>query len=845
MHMASGRRVGIVRAFTGHYEAVQIIARFLQLMDVDVASSELTTPKIMEMGTTLASADLCLPLRVYVGHVCHLLLEHPNLDAIVAPNVHSPDAVTSTCAKYRDVGGVAIRSLSGTVTYLRQHAPGRWTADLDRLAKDESAREHGNLPRFLMPAVNSVERTEIRNACYDVYADLMGWQPMAKARLWLPGWAQNGLSRLEEAVDKARDEVLRGRNKLTVDFAADQTKPRLALVGRPYLINDPLLTSDLKRWFERRGVSVCTAKDVPRAALQIDKVDGFYDSHREGQAFIDWVHPQVDGIVCVGCFGCHPDAFQVDFLTDHARDLGAACWSFRFDESVSQAGFHTRFETILTFLEQRRDARLRRDKPVVVPRKEKEERAAVATDATTVRPVLVWPYMGEILNSGLEEMAYQLGLGEHVWPPSPLCAEVMALGDERYTESCSPFAYSTGSLKNSLLKITEELEARAARGEKVPPHRIVLIMLHGEGPCTFGWYSLVQKRELPTEFAERLAAHGHTVEMATAGMDGAVSFLRQLGQCSDSKNLHSLLEFAASKQPTPDSYRRLLGVWRRISAPVWMKLDALERLRAESLILRAHEHEAGSVAAAFREAVEIMRTAHCLPDIARAEKEGEALLKAVPRDSEAKPRVVIVGEIYVALTSFANRGTVETLLAREGIEVIEGISLTQFARHSLRNIIRRAIRDLNGMRPLRRLLHRRNANLLPERVRDSQACPFLVHEVGGDGIPTVAAARRHVEAGCQGIIHIHPFKCMPEGIAKDAVKEIASLYGARYLALSFDRETDIERLRTEVCTYAALLHAEHDAQTAIERESEIARRQRIGRLLDQAYEEYRRGKHTS
>ena len=101
--------------------------------------------------------------------------------------------------------------------------------------------------------------------------------------------------------------------------------------------------------------------------------------------------------------------------------------------------------------------------------------------------------MGEILNAALEEIAYQLGLDSYVRPPAPLSEEVMFLGDERYTESCSPYAYSTGSLKDSLLKISQELESRALRGEKVQPHRIVLVMLHGEGPCTFGWYSLVQK----------------------------------------------------------------------------------------------------------------------------------------------------------------------------------------------------------------------------------------------------------------------------------------------------------------------------------------------------------------
>lgn len=38
--------------------------------------------------------------------------------------------------------------------------------------------------------------------------------------------------------------------------------------------------------------------------------------------------------------------------------------------------------------------------------------------------------------------------------------------------------------------------------------------------------------------------------------------------------------------------------------------------------------------------------------------------------------------------------------------------------------------------------------------------------------------------------------------------ELANLCNARYLGLSFDKETEVERLRTEVSTFATLLHAQ-------------------------------------
>jgi predicted nucleotide-binding protein (sugar kinase/HSP70/actin superfamily) len=864
-------KVGVVLAFTGHYSSVRVIARFLELMGVSVARSRFTTPRILEAGTTLTSVDLCLPLRVYVGHVHHLLHEHPDLQAIVAPNVLSEDGRSSTCAKYRDIGGVAIRSLCGSLPYLVQHEGG-WAKRLAGLVGGETMACPHRIPRFLMPDIHLLDELEMRNICYNVYADIMQWSRARKALLLLPRREGSAVARLEQAAGQAYAEIV-ARPASLHRLLADEEKPRLALVGRPYLVDDPVLTCDLKRWFAERGVSVITARDVPAGHLRLDDVDGYYDSHREGQAFIHYIHDVVDGVICLGCFGCHPDAFQVDHLAEYARSFGAACWTFRFDESASLAGFHTRFETILAFLQQRRDERLRNGS---LPNRGKRgsapmslARAGIKGDhgpqaallpAVARRPLFTWPYMGEIINLGLAEAGYQLGLAEYLEPPAVLSERAMLLGSERYTESCSPYAYSTGSLKDTLARVATASEEQLRAGQKPEPRRIIMIMLHGEGPCTFGWYSLMQRREIPAAFQERLAACGHTVEMATAGMQGLADFARQLYEAGKAPRLRPILDFLGARSAATGLLahsrsgvrllRFLVTVWS-LSRPVWAKVDAAERLRARSLILRAHELRPGSVAAAYQEALGLLGREHTVRGIARAERKGYALLEAVSRDKEIKPRVATVGEIYVALTSFANRGTVETLLAREGLEVVEAITVAGFARHSLREIKRRALRGLWFVRPLLQWLRRHNLHPRLEHLRDALARPFLVHEVGGDGVPTVGGARRYVEQGCDGIVHLHPFKCMPEAIAKDAVKEIARTYGVRYLALDFNRETDIERLRTEVATFAALLRAEAGHKLSggmpafrrLER-LELARRRAIGRLLAKSYASYRRPRHT-
>ncbi len=920
-------KVGIVLAFTGHYASVRLLARFLELAGLEVVKSRVTTPKVIEAGTTFTSADFCIPLRVYVGHVHHLLQEHPDLDAVVAPNLLTEDGISSTCSKYRDVGGVAIRSLGDTVGYLLTRDPMRdggrrdGAERLARLAGSDTVAarlERGRgLPAFVMPNIRSLDRLEMRNVCYDVYADLLGWPKARKAALLLPPKARFALDpelrRLEEAFAAAYREVVEGQAGRLAALLADEGKPRLGLVGRRYLINDPALTCDLKNWFQKKGVCVLTAADVPPAELRpgYEAVDGYYDTHKEGQAFIDWAVDRVDGFISLGSFGCHPDAFQIDFLAEYARSLGAPCWTFRFDESAGGAGFQTRYETILAFLEARRDRRLARGRaatggaagatappdeaapgfpaePGVAPQEtgaagnvipltvihkrvsgrpchlsedERTVAAAAPGRARPQKPLIVWPYMGEILNLLVEEACHQLGLADYACPPEPLAEEAMLLGNDRYTESCSPYACSTGTLKQSLSRALDRLEEEAAReGRPVEPRRILMLMARGEGPCTFGWYAIVQNRHIPEEFRDRLAAHGHTIEMATMGLDGFVDFVRDLCRIGNAERLKPILDFVEAWEKglhrlpwfTRTRLRlRLFQAIGRLTAPLWAKLDAAEDLRARSLILRAHELQPGAVAAAYRQAVELLRRAHDRDAIAAAHRRGIALLEAVPRDDKVKPRVVAVGEIYVALTSFGNRGAIENLLAREGVEVVEGVTLGGFIRNSLREMKRRSWRNKPWLRPLLDLLRRADLYLLEQRVREPEARPFLVHEVGGDGLPTVGHARHYVEEGCDGVIHVYPFKCMPEGIAKDAVKELADLYGVRYLPLSFDKETEVERLRTEIGTFATLLHAEVARRGGDDparywewKRHEVARRRELGRTLTELYDAYRRPRHA-
>lgn len=853
-------------AFTGHYTSSKVIAKFIENLHVELVKSRATTPEIVAAASTLASADFCIPLRIYVGHIHQLIKNHPDLNLIIAPVINSENDWSVTCSKYRDVGGVAIRSLGSMIGYRMKETQGRWRKGLDQYIGYEAAenllKKSYALPRILQPMVESLDRQKMFNLCYNLYADMFRLPKRNQWKFVFSNLSGNQYShemiQVKEAFSKAYEEVVEKKTYRLEQILQDKEKIRLAIVGRNYLVHDSTLSADLKNYFLKKGVAVLTAEDVPYEYIEEygKNIDGFYDTHKIGQGFIHYALDKVDGFIVVGSFGCHPDAFQVDYLAELIREKGVPCWTFKYDEQAGSAGFVTRYETIYGFLQQRRDERLHKENIPVLTKKVSteisQEISSIEEFDGTRKPLIIWPNMGATLDILLEEVCYQAGLADYVYLPKPVSEETIEFGNDKYNESCSPFACSIGSLKQNLTYALKELEE---------PRNIMLLMARSHGPCTFGWYAIIAEKEMRRQFADQLNQYGHTLQMSSMGIHGQnmLQFIKELSVYGNQDRLKDILfyiqEEANGLNKLPIHRRAVL--WLKFISAVsklvergWVKLLAAEELKAKSLIVRAHELKKGETTRVYKEVLALLRKAHTEQEVKQVLKEGLKRLDSIPQDSEVKPRVVMVGEIYVALTSFANRGTVEQLMGSHGIEVVEGITLSQFIRHSLKELKRKRKVSHPMIKPVLQMMEKYNIYLFKKDVREPDALPFIEHEVGGDGLPSVAHARLAVEQGVDGILHIYPFKCMPEGIARDCMSEICHLYGVRYLSLSFDKEMEIERLKTEVSTFATILHTElqnklakENIQFNQEKEKEIKRREQIGQIIFSMYDEEKKQSH--
>ncbi len=670
-------KVGIPQALTYHYRSSRIIERFLREAGAEVIRSPKTTPEIHAAATTLGSADFCLSLRMLIGHVHYLVTQHPDLDFLLVPYLCSEDGEkTTTCSKYRDAGGVALRSLTTTLDYLMQHSPegARRAAATTFRTAGVTPPLGGRFPVLLQPYIWSLRR------------DVFGVSPAARVgeRL-VPQSLQRFLTphlrRCVAPFNTAYDAVMRRDTRLLDRFLADERAVRVAMICREYLVGEPLLTADLKAWFMKAGARVITPADVPAEDLLPGPQApwAFYDTHRHFDALVEFLTPHVDGFIFAGSFGCHPDAFILDLLLDRVRQRGIPAWIFKYDEQVGSAGFQTRYETIMRLLEQRRDRRVAGELQIPAAQSLPVASVSAATDARRAStlvtnpaaeehrvPLITWPFMSDHIELIVQELVTQAGLTPFVLPPTTASDVTLGLGSDTFTDSCCPYAFSVGSF-------IETLQTYFQTHSDGPARRIVALTARGEGPCSFGLYLLGHARDVPAAFGDVFRRGGHTLEFLSVGLSDVTRFIQELAELGNRKRLAPIVDYLRKSE---DGTLDRLPAWRRLAegrrlwatlaellAPARAKLTALEAIRSKALIVRPHERIPGATTDIYRGSIRGLAGAHTVETVHETRDQALAELAAVSQDGEIRPRVAVVGEIYVVQASFANRGVIDNLLA--------------------------------------------------------------------------------------------------------------------------------------------------------------------------------------
>jgi len=290
-----------------------------------------------------------------------------------------------------------------------------------------------------------------------------------------------------------------------------------------------------------------------------------------------------------------------------------------------------------------------------------------------------------------------------------------------------------------------------------------LIMAGGTGPCRFGYYAETQKRVLDQ-----------------LGLDfRMVTF--------ESPAVHPVLCHRAFKSVAPS--KTVLDLYHALKTS-FAKGRAMDALEKRSLQVRAFEVERGATSAAHEEGLEILRPACGDEEIAEAYGRALEVMESVEQDRERDVlRIGIVGEFYMLLEPFVNFG-IERWLGEQGVYLERSVYLTDWIGPSRKNPI---------------------LGVTDAEVHQ-YAHSYLSHHVGGEGQASIGHTMKYVEEGFDGIVHLMPFTCMPETIAKSIFPRLSREMDIPILSFVIDEQTGKAGVITRLEAFLDLLISRREAK---------------------------------
>ncbi|MBN1391274.1 MAG: hypothetical protein JW947_00550 [Sedimentisphaerales bacterium] len=536
------------------------------------------------------------------------------------------------------------------------------------------------------------------------------------------------------------------------------------LISRPYNGGDEGLNLQLSKKFDELGVTVMpmdmlTLDNAPLSDELLHKQTYWsYGQKILRAAEIIKNDPRLFAIY-LSNFSCGPDSFLQTFF----RDLMAQKPSLllELDEHSADAGVITRLEAFLDSLKHYHGQTQEKKKPAVT------EAVGLSNQRT-----LYIPYMGDCAY-GVAACFRAYGQPAEVMP---LADEAALLQGRQFTsgKECLPCAITSGDM----LKVIG--------AKNFDPEKVAFFMPAASGPCRFGMYSCL-----------------HRLILKYAGAEGVPVI---------APNQDSGFYKDFTKGIGSNATKFMKDVWIAV-----VGIDLLHKVILRIRPLAADAHQAQKIydraVKQWTEAVEDRFSFSVRRRLMESIAEDFSEIKL--NGGVQKPRIGIVGEIYVRSHPFANSNLIARLedlgAACDLASLAEWIYYTNFTRGwsarrkgDYRDWFTNVFQDF-VQRRIEKALAEPLEKMLRAFALDNQtplaegpvhhvielAKPYLHHSFEGEAILSVGKTIEYHHQGFGGVVNAMPFSCMPSTIVSSLTRRVSEDCGNMpILNLSFDGQED-------------------------------------------------------
>ncbi len=416
-------KIGLPRAL--HFLQYYPLWRtFFNELGTEVVVSPPTDRSMLASGARLVADVMCLPVKVYAGHVTWLR-DQAQVDRIFVPAIRSVERGAMHCSKFQALPDLLHAVLPDCPPLLEMEID----AHRYKILPEEAYRRLG---KQLNGNYLQVRRAWKR-ACE---ADAAYQSMLVRQKLSYP-----------QALAQRYPDDWQGK-----ETSEDHLPSlKIALLGHPYCLYDEFINHDLLRHLTRLGAGVVTSEMISEdeARRGIELTTGqkrwFYENWMSGAAGIFLSDPAIDGVISVQAFTCGPDSAMVETISRRAHHLGRPFMNLVLDEHGSATGMITRLEAFVDMLNRQKRKKTPASTRSQAPSPEKNPRIHPPNLLQAIhQPRLGFPRMG---TSALALKTLFTGIGAQVELGPSLSSRTISLG-VRYSPEfiCTPYKYILGNM---------------------------------------------------------------------------------------------------------------------------------------------------------------------------------------------------------------------------------------------------------------------------------------------------------------------------------------------------------------------------------------------------------------
>jgi len=329
-------------------------------------------------------------------------------------------------------------------------------------------------------------------------------------------------------------------------------------------------------------------------------------------------------------------------------------------------------------------------------------------------------------------------LGAKVIPPPAVSQKTIEIGlslcDEQY---CMPFKVNVGD-------IVRAVEAGAN----------TVLAAQSEGLCRFGGLWVPQKKIVERYF-------GKEIDFIP---------INQFDSMSSINKLIDTIKITISKEELIDVIERTI-----------YKIDLCNEATGLSNYIRPRAVNKRKLSDIFWTAIDKIDTAKTWKDIKDTKDKIHKLFSDIPVNDKIKPvKIMLTGSIFDVAVPSSKFQLVE-ILGNMGAEVIPTLEFHDII--VLKNIAH------DEKSKIRASEYARRNKELSQAAKKYIGVMASYYGFGGFAMQTVGNAALAKEKGFDGIVHIYPFGCMPEIVARSMLKKISKDTDIPILSLSIDEHT--------------------------------------------------------